>query len=277
MRKGIFYNSLLILLLFTSCRAYRYIYAPSPPNNPYFVEKGESLLAPYFSTTGDLRFSKKYVYGFDLQGAYSVTNHFAVTASYFTRKEKDGYPGNFSLYDTSTILYTRNLFDVGAGYFVPLDKKKTVTANLYAGIGSGKFSFNDDGLDKNQQPYDRYHQSHITKWYFQPSINFMPAEYLHISFITKFSYVHYSKIKTSYTLDELQYFSLDEINNHTLHFFEPSVDFQFGLPGLPCIKFDFIYGGTSNYHSETTRLNVRGSNLSIGFNVDFSKLNKKKK
>jgi len=270
------FNVLIIIFTLTSCNTYRYIYSASPSNNPYFQQKGESKLTAYYSTSADDQLSTIYAHGFDLQSAYAFGNHWALTFGYFDRKEKDAYAKSYNLYDTSVIHYKRNLFDIGGGYFTPINTKKNITANLYGGLASGKFSFEDNGVDDNQSVYNRYHESAITKWFIQPSINFMPGEYIRFSFAAKISYVHYGKIKTTYTQEELEYFSLNMIANRTLSYFEPCLNIQFGIPEYPWIKIDAVCSGASNYHSESSRLNVRGSNASIGLNFDFSKMKKKK-
>ncbi|MEO6288719.1 MAG: hypothetical protein ABIO76_02295 [Ginsengibacter sp.] len=265
-----------LLFICISCTNYRYINAAFPPNNPYFTKKGDSKITAYYSTNADARPAKQYAYGVDLQAAYAVGNHWALTASYFNRKEKDVYSSSYNIYDSSIVHYTRNLFDVGAGYFFSFNAEKTLTANFYAGLANGKFLFHDDGLDRNQAGYKRYYESTITKWYLQPSVNFMPLDYFHMAFATKVSFVHYGKIKSSYTTDELEYFSLNKVANKTLTFVEPSFDFQVGLPSLPGINLDILFSAINNAHREGSHISVRGSNFSIGLNIDLSKIKKRK-
>ncbi len=74
------------------------------------------------------------------------------------------------------------MLDIGAGYFIFLNPEKNITANLYGGLATGKFSFEDNGIDENQLLYDRYYESAIFKWFIQPSINFMAGEYFRFSF-----------------------------------------------------------------------------------------------
>ncbi len=263
---------LIVMPIFSSCSTYRYIYSASPPNTPYFTKNGESKLTGYYSGSSENRLTGEYAHGCDLQGAYALSNHLAIGATYFYRKERDTYSRSGNLYDSSVIHYKRNLFDVDAGYFIPLNANKKSTFNIYAGIGGGKFVFNDNGIDKNLFPYTRFHKSAITKWFIQPSINFMPGRYMRFCFATKLSFVHYGKIETSYSQDEIQYFTLNKIADKTLGFFEPSFNFQFGIPKAPWVKIDFVLSTTSGYDSYGSHLNVRGSNASIGLNFDFSKL-----
>ncbi len=148
-----------------------------------------------------------------------------------------------------------------------------------AGIGEGKFTINDNGL-VDSLPYSRFHKSSVTKWYLMPSLNFFSQQSFRFSLATKFSFIHYGKIQTSYTDDELSYFGLDKITNTTLYFFEPAFIFQFGSVHVPWLGISIISSFASAYHahddSDNSRLNVRGFNFSIGLSLDLSKIKKKK-
>jgi hypothetical protein len=262
----------LIVFALSSCSTFRYIYSASPANNPYFTRKGETKLTGYYSSGGNNTRLEK-ADGFDLQAAYAIGDHWAVTTGYFNRRELDIYPYSRynSPFDSSKINYKRNLFDIGGGYFVALNQKKTITFNLYGGIASGKFSFEDNGTN-NGANYNRFHNSNITKWFFQPSVNFMPGKYFRFAVILKTSFVHYGNIQTSYTREEQKYFSLDRIANQTLTFGEPEYNIQFGLPKYPWVKLDAAVSGASHHFSTDSQLDIRGNNTSIGLTFDFSKI-----
>jgi len=136
----------------------RYIYSASPANSPFFNEKGQSELAGYYSSTGRTQ-TGGFANGFDIHGAYSIGNHWALTARYFNRKEEDFNNENRYNYnipfDTSVIRYKRNLFSVGAGFFIPLNPAKTITLNMYGGMDFGKFSFTENGWE-NGIPGERF-------------------------------------------------------------------------------------------------------------------------
>ncbi len=261
-------SSIIIITFLSSCNTYRYIYTASPLNNPYFTTKGESKVTAYYSAAGNSNNAiGDNAGGWDLQGAYAIGNHLALTTGYFNRRERDFYNYNNS-YSNARIKYKRNLFDIGTGYFVPLDKNKEVTFNLYGGMAFGKFSFTDYKID-----YNRFHSSSITKWDFQPSVNYMPSQNFRLSFGTKFSFVHYGNIQTSYTADELQNLSLARIANKTIPFIEPALNIQFGIRKYPWAKLDYTISGTSHpYLYGNTKLDSRTSNISIGLSFDFSKM-----
>lgn len=273
MRKILIFLSVITITIFGSCTMpYRYIYTATPPNNPYFIEKGESKLAGYYSGAwhgGDP--SQRRSGGWDLQGAYAIGNHWAVTAGYLNRNEIDGYRYNDGDNNPQGpyLHYKRNLFDIGTGYFVALDKKKVATFNLYGGVALGKFSFADED-------YDKFHKSSITKTYFQPSLNYMPTPNIRLSFGSRLSFVHYGNIQTSYTQYEIEELSLNLINNQTITYIEPAFNMQFGLREFPGAKLDFTISGTTRpFSDERILLFSRTSNVSIGFSFDLSKMTKK--
>jgi hypothetical protein len=266
----------IITITLSCCTSRRYIYSASPANNPYFSKKGQSQLSALYSSSGGNRDASTdgYARGADLQGGYSISDHWALTAGYFNRNEKDVYDyytSNTSL-DSSIVTYKRNLLDLGAGYFFPLDQRKDIMLNIFAGLGFGKFSFDDIGK-LNGANYNRYHNSSITKWFIQPAINFTTGPYFRAAVIFRSSFVHYGNIQTSYTASELRDFSLERINNRTLFFFEPGVNFQFGLPAYQWIKLDMSISGVS--HNSENLLGVRSGNTSIGLSFDLSAKTKK--
>jgi hypothetical protein len=263
-------------ILFVSCNSPRYIYSPSPPNNPYFTEKGQSKVAAYYSSGGDdnaITGTKNR--GLDVQGAYAISDKWALTAGYFNRKERDVYTsGNYNYFDSSILDYKRNLVDVGGGYIIPLNKPRTVSVNLFAGLAFGKFAFTDKGIDKSGTAYSRFHNSKILKWYAQSSLNAMPGRYFRASFVFKFSFLHYGNIATSYTNDEVNFFRLDRIKNKTLAFFEPAFNMQLGIPRCDWMKIDGGFTFSTDPYSNNSNIEARSFNASIGLCFDLSKLEK---
>jgi hypothetical protein len=278
MRKKILFVA-SIFCLFSCNTNYRYIYTASPANNPYFTKKGESKLTADYSSSNNIRPVNKYAAGIDLQAAYALGDHWALATAYYNRREKDVFSSTKKgPFESSAVRYKRNLFDIGGGYFISLNKKKTITFNFYGGMSFGKFSFIDDGKDSSGAGYSRFHNNGITRWFFQPSFNFMPSEYIRFSYATKFSFVHYGNLHTSYTAEELKYLFLDKVDNQTLPFIEPSLNVQFALPEIPWINLDAGISSTTNPLNVfifNGGVKVRSINSSIGLNFDFSKLKKK--
>jgi hypothetical protein len=268
---------LLICLTIISCRTPRFVYSPAPPNNPYFRERGESKLAAYYSTGADANeLTNEYNNGFDLQGAYAVSDHFALTADYFKRSEKDGiYEDNRTYFDTSLVRYKRRLTSIGAGYFTPITNDRKITMNVYGGLGFGKYSFSDDGLD-NGAGYHRDYSSDMTKWYIQPSINFFVGNYFRTGLISKVSWVRFNDIETSYTSAELSYLDLDRLPGRTLRFFEATWNVQVSFRNMNWFYLDGGFTFSSDpFVNDDTNLEARNFNASIGISLDLSKINRK--
>jgi hypothetical protein len=277
------------LALLTACHTPRYVYAPSPPNNPYFKKKGDSKIAGYLSIGGrdgtntdgyNGNYSGGYNRGNDLQAAYALTDHWALSFDHFYRKEKDQY--NFysnRIFDTSTVNYRRNITSIGAGYFTGLNKKRKLTFNVYGGMGFGKFSINDKGFDNVSAAYTRFHTAHITKWFIQPGFNFMPGYYFWCSFTTRYVFAHYTDVRTSYSEDELYSLNLSNLNNKTLVLFEPSFNMQFGIPHCPWLAintgFSFSANMTGGNNDGYGNYRTRGTTAFLGISLNLSKINRK--
>ena len=259
-----------IIILCCSCRAERYIYSPSPPSVPYFKEKGDSKLTAFYSV-GDNAPQTTLNAGYDLQGAYALSDNWAVMFNYFHRTEKDNYSRLGNVFDTSAIRYRRNLAELGIGYILPLNRKHTITYNIYTGVAFGTFAIEDNGVDKNNLAYSRQHTNPVTKTFLQGGFNFMTSDYVNLSLCGRFSWVHYGTNNTNYTTEELVFFYLDKLPQKTLFFFEPSFDMQFGLPQINWLKletsFTLTAGNLPGFYPHS-----RSVNTSIGLTADIGKL-----
>lgn len=274
MQKNLFFF-LLVIVLFSSCRSYRHIYSPAPANNPFFTDKGDGQIG-FFYSGGDGNQgigTRDKNEGIDILAAYAIGNEFAITSSHFSRKERDLYPNDY--YDTSTVNYNRKLTDVGIGWFKAFDSRKTITFNLYTGLGFGKFSIKDNGLDNTATSYSRYHSTRVRKWFLQSSFNFFPGKNFRIGIVNRFSFIRYSNIQTNYTNDEQVYFHLDRINKRTIATLEPSMNLQFGILGASWLKTEASLALASNWNANFPA--TRTINASIGVVLSLPPLAKDNK
>lgn len=263
-----------ICTVIVACRTPRYIYSPAPPNNPYFREKGESKLTAYYSTGADANdISEEYNHGLDLQAAYAISDHVALTADHFKRNEKDAiYDYDRTYFDSSIVRYKRNLTNFGAGYFAPITNDKNITVNIFGGLGFGKYSFSDNGIN-NGVGYHRDYYSKMNKWYIQPSINFFVGNYFRTALISKVSWVHFNDIRTSYTADELSYLDLDRVQGKTLSFFEGTWNMQVSFKNIRWFYLDGGFTFSSDpFVNSDSNLEARNFNASIGISLDLSKM-----
>lgn len=227
----------LAIVLF-SCETSRYLYSHSLPNQPAFEEKGESKVGGYV-LMGDGGLGDKGNTAIDGQAAFALTDHFAVTASYYNRKELDN--GSGGGLNADAIRYKRNLVELGGGYFQKINKAGRGFFNMYGGFGYGKFSIRDVGKDNDMLDYFRYHDVNIFKMYLQPG--FRLGGRFSLLLLWRFSMVHYHNLNTNYTTEEQANFELNKISKtRTQFFFEPTAGFQFAIPSAEWIK---IEGGMS--------------------------------
>ncbi|MBP6286010.1 MAG: hypothetical protein KTQ13_00435 [Ferruginibacter sp.] len=265
MKTGAFSILILISILAfaASCNTPRYIYSPSAHNVPVLTKKGDSKLGAVYSTNltgeekrdGELFDNRSR--GVDVHGAVALTGHFAIQGSYFYRWEKTTGGS-----DTSTIRYNRNLAELGLGYYIPMNERKNVIFQLFAGAGLGKFSIGDRSI----YGYN-FHDVNITKIYLQPAFIFRSKGSFSSSVSLRSSILEYSKIRTSYSSSQLNDYNLDSLNNRAKLFFEPAFTGSFGFKDLPGLRIEF-QGGLS-FLASRKYIDYRIVNFSVGTWIDI--------
>jgi len=267
-------------IFFASCHTPRYVYAPSPPDNPFFKNKGDSKISGYYSIGNDEGNGEKNR-GFDIQGAYAITDHWAITADHFYRRERDVYNfSEYSTFDSSIVNYKRNITGFGTGYFREMNRRGTVFFTVYGGVGFGKFNIHESGKDTTPAVYSRLYQSNLTKWYLQPGINFMPRSAFWCSVTTRFVFAKYSRTTTTYSQSEQETFNLKNLDGRTLSFFEPSYNMQVSVPHCPWLKINGGFSLSLNVTPNRDENNgsyydSRGITASLGLTFDPSRIKRK--
>ncbi|MGC4100198.1 hypothetical protein [Ferruginibacter sp.] len=259
-----------------SCYTPRYVYSPSAHNVPVFVKKGDSKLAFNYSANAadnavkDSVPVKAKARGYDIQAAYAITNHWALQANYYHRTERNAGDFDAGTRDSVVINYKRQLTEIGLGYYRMIDDNKQVTLQVFAGVGFGKFSLDDNGKDQNRVLRSRYHQMHVTKLYLQPSLTVGSSSNFSGSFSSRFSVIYFSKINTDYTATEQDNYKLDSLSYSPRVFWEPSVVNTFGFKKLPGLKLEFQIGFA--FLVSRRFVDARSFNFSGGLLFDLPKL-----
>lgn len=266
----------LCIFALASCYTPRYVYSPAAHNVPVLLKKGDSKLAFDLSTN----FSKKNTAegivkdnksrGIDLQGAYAVTNKFAVQLNYYRRTEKNNGDFNINNLDSSVINYKRNLTEIGIGYYHSLMRNSRGIFQVFAGIGFGKFGFTDIGRDQNNVFHNHFHQASITKLYVQPAFTVRSKKNFAASLSSRFSVIYFHNIQTDYTAADLDNYKLDSLSYRPRLFWEPAVVNTFGFKKLPGLQFEF-QAGLSLLVSPLF-IDYRSFNFSAGILFDVPKL-----
>lgn len=224
--------SFIVTIFFISCTTYRYTYSPAPPNNPVLKEKGEGTVSVSISSNRILSTKNHYSSGVNLNAAYALSNHFALTYSFNNKNEKDinsksDLTSIFSYYDSSNTLYKRHLSEIGAGGFWFINNKNKWLFSLYGGYGWGNFSILDR-IVQNQTSITKGFSAKTNNFFLQPSFTLITEE-INLSLILKTSYLKYSLVNTDYNNDEQSIFRLNNLENTSSLMYEPSLNLQVKL------------------------------------------------
>ena len=235
----------------------------------YFKQKGDAKLSTYYTAASEASNSESSAYnrGADIQAAYALTNHIAVSAAALTRKEKDVFledPG--SMYSRTTVKYNRKLAEAGLGYFEDLNSRGKAGFTFFAGMGFGKFDCTDKGWRdrQNPMPYERVYESRVRKFYFQPGLNINPGGHFRMSMIHRFSFIHFGKVSTTYSETEADNLSLGRIDDQSLYFGETTFSMQVGLGRLQWLALEGSLSLNSQPDMSGNDLRARGPSVSVG-------------
>ncbi|MDD4150901.1 MAG: hypothetical protein PHE33_12825 [Bacteroidales bacterium] len=163
------------------------LYVPNVVNAPMLREKEE------LNVSGHLGIS-----GFDAQGAYAVTDNFAlmVNGSYLNSTSD------------STSNYHKHIFvEAGIGYYKPI--KKHFIFDVYGGYGIGKIHAFSTGL------FSAYSNTYVNRFFVQPSFGFTSSYF-----------------EAAITPRSVVVFANDKTKPMTGFFIEPTLILKAGAPNL---------------------------------------------
>lgn len=266
----------LFLIFLSSCYTPRYVYSPAAQNIPLLTQKGDSklgiLYANNFPGSDNKPGAKKAgSYGIDAHSAYALNNKLALQLNYFLRSEKNGDDQSYR--NGSEINYKRHLVEIGLGRYVKINGSENKIFQLFGGIGFGKFSFTDNGIDPFSMPYSKYHRANVLKFYLQPAFMYIIKKQTALSVASRFSIVHYSKIKTDYTQQQLTDYELFTLGGDPVIFWEPAFVHSIGFKKLPHIRLEYQVGFSALISRRF--IDARSVNFSAGVQADIARLLKK--
>jgi hypothetical protein len=260
--------SCAIVFALASCRQYRFIHSASKINSPMLHEKGDSRINGSFSF-GDAHSqqsdSAKNL-GYDVQAAYAFTDHFAVMASAYARKEADVFDSTTKWvpFSFSYVNYNRTFYELGFGYYDRISDE--FTFSVYGGMARGNLKILDNGRTKTA-PYQREFSAQAWKYFVQPGFTF----WKNLDLTMRMTVLQLRKINTNYTGDELQLLRLNNLSSSSQWLFEPSFTWQ-----LPVQKWLKIETSVSCALHDSER-NARLWNMSTGITLNPSMAFSKKK
>lgn len=264
------YSLLLFVILFSACDTARYAYSPSAHNVPVLTQKGDGKIGAIYSTNPrtDESFNDERIYthtnGVDAQGAYALSDNWALQASYFRRWEStSGGP------DTVNVKYNRNMVEFGGGYYSAMNRRKTAFFQVFAGVGLGKFSFTDRSINGNY-----FHQSNVFKFYVQPAFVFRSKGSFSTSVALRGSVIKFNSIKTDYNAGQLSDFELNDLDYRAKFFFEPAFVSSFGFKNVPGLRFEVQCSVSLLAAYEP--FSYRPANFSVGSYFDLGSLRRER-
>lgn len=274
MKSAFFFFALAFYL--TSCYTPRYVYSPSAHNVPAFTKKGDTKLAVNYSlnaadnTVKDSIPIKAKARGYDVQAAYAVTNNWAIQLNQFHRTERNTGDFNAGYRDSVVINYTRNLTEIGVGYFHALNENKRSFFQVYGGVGFGKSSFTDNGRDYNNGYRTRFHSMKVTKIFIQPSFTVRSKGNFAATLSSRHSFIYFKNINTNYSAAELDNYKLDSLSYSPRVFWEPAMLYNFGFKKLKGVQFEFQTGFA--FLISRKFVDARTFNFSAGLLFDLPKI-----
>lgn len=275
MKNNLIYVSLACGLLLSSCvirPVKHYVYAPVCPQTPMFGKKGESDITATYATGKVFDSDSNYNRGPDVQAAYAVGDHLAVTGAWSYRREMNTYDNRKTLFGVSmpvAVWYRRNTWSLGMGYFTALGNS-TVYFDLYGGYGFGTYRMFEHGVDTGGI-YNHYHSTGIHQFYLQPGFHFgKPSAACQLALTFRLNVAAYHDIRSDYSPVQEDSFRLAPIRTTSYVYLEPALTFKFGSPDVPWIR-GFVQMSFSGNLTDNP-LYRRTGNLSAGLSFDLSKI-----
>ncbi len=262
----------LAVLLLASCKTYHYMYAPVAAPTPMFNKKGESNVTALY-TFGSLFRTRNETRndGYDLQGAYAITDHLAITASFAHRRERNVYDSTNASSTTHTnLLYHRNTTSFGMGYFTPCDTRGTAFFDLYGGYAIGRNQLEDfEGATSTS--YTHFHNANTNNYYLQPGFHFNTGGNFQIALATRINTVSWFNITTDYSAAQEHSYHIDNLHSTVFTFLEPSFTLRGGPANAPWLRFELQC--FTSIKLNQSALYYRESYMSLGVSFDCSKIN----
>lgn len=239
---------------------------PSIQNVPSLQKKNDARLA---AAIGNPLLGNETT--FSIQGAYAVSNHFAVTGALngtTNNSDELSTTNQNGVVTTNTIKYRRPNFEIGVGWIQPLSKDKKVIFETYTGYSNGKNKITDF---KNLTPI-RFHNSTTNRFYIQPVISFHPADFITLSGSLRYNSLDYTNIQTDYSTTELQTYRLQLLGTKRFSFLEPCFTISAGIKSAPWIRFQAQSSGSYLIGNEISNFYFRESYFSFGVMIDPIKM-----
>ena len=218
-------------LLFSSCGSV--YYAPNTHNVPLFQEKGDAKISAGISAGEDVERA------FELQSAYAITDHVGIMANLYRVKQDDN---------------RGTLFELGAGYFQPLEKHLVIEG--YGGISYAQ-------VINSNSAYTEY--TDFTRYFIQPALGYSRNAF-EVALSTRFAVLNYHRIEDP---DVVVVSSSPELahlmSNNVQFLFEPALTVRVGWK---YVKLQGQFGFSKNLSDDY--FDMDNLNLNVGLYFSLS-------
>lgn len=203
------------LIAFSACN--QHIYVPNTVNEPLLKEKHEF---------------KGSISPSNYQAAFALTNNIAIMANgqyVYDFLNSDDDTGSDVIVDSDT---RGGVIEGAVGYFKPLDTKKRMVFDVYAGYGNGSFkTLSDDYTSStNRVVTDYLLRTHFNKYFIQPGIG-LSHPVIEAAFTSRFSLLKFYNLHAgpkAFENDSLRGVNYMSIGNKVLPLYEPAFTFRVG-------------------------------------------------
>jgi hypothetical protein len=241
----------LFMGLLSSCTELRFAYAPVPANTLGLKKKNDSRVSSSlsmgdFGIYGPQNLNATTNFNFNANGAYAITDYFAITASYTgTIAERDQFqfsePGS-SITSAERVEYKRKHLEIGAGFFYPISSNKKIFIECFGGAGLGKLKINDEFIKNNVVKESNYFISRANTIFIQPSITLHSGNGSFFSLGGRYISTGYRLLNSSYTKEQIAEYNLQNITTKRIGFIEPFYSLNFGFKDVPWLRLHYQSG-----------------------------------
>lgn len=230
-----------VLLVFSSCKI---LYTPNMQNVPLMREKGDLGASIAFSNA---------------QVSYAITDNIGIIGNGFLRNRSWSLGGDIDIWHYNSQRY---LAEGGLGYFKNFNDD--IIFEVFAGAGYGKVKWDYDNLDLT---INKTFDAKMTNFFIQPNFGFK-NDFIDIAISGRFNGIRFYNVRTSnFTLDDLTYDNLHNIDQHPYIFFEPAITFR---AGYKYIKAHTQFSYSAKLNSEN--LNYRPYSVYAGLQINLNAL-----
>ncbi|SDG82034.1 hypothetical protein [Chitinophaga filiformis] len=203
------------VVTFSACN--QHIYVPNTVNEPLLKEKHEF---------------KGSVSPSNYQAAFALTNNIAVMANgqyVYDFLDASDNEGSDVIVDSDT---RGGVIEGAIGYFKPLDPKKRMVFDVYAGYGRGSFKTLADAYQSSTERVvnDYLLRTHFNKYFIQPGIG-LSHPVIEAAFTSRISLLKFNSLYAgpkAFENDTARRVNYMSIGNKVLPLYEPAFTFRVG-------------------------------------------------